>query len=257
MAGSRGKAKSAKEGRENGRQTSVTFEPIEQLRAHEYVAEQIRRQIGLHLVPVGGALPSERELSEMFGVGRATVQAAIRLLEADRVVETRRGRHGGTFVTARDEDEIAKDYLLVRLRRDRERISQALAFRREIDTLAASLAATERSDDELEEIRLAHERTAASETDAEFMARDTEFHLAIARAAHNAFVYEAVEQMRLVLNDALAALPESAPWRRRTEKEHAAILAAISARRNGAAAKAMDRHVKGTEKSVAALLTAL
>ena len=41
------------------------FEPIEQLRAHEYVAEQIRRQIGLHVVSVGGALPSERELSAM------------------------------------------------------------------------------------------------------------------------------------------------------------------------------------------------
>lgn len=257
MATGQRKEKPAGAGSENGGQVPVTFEPIEQLRAHEYVAEQIRRQIGLHLVPVGGALPSERELSEMFGVGRATVQAAIRLLEADRVVQTRRGRHGGTFVTARDEDEIAKDYLLVRLRRDRNRISQALAFRREIDTLAASLAASERSEEELEEIRLAHERTAACDTDAEFMARDTEFHLAIARAAHNAFVYEAVEQMRLVLNDAIAALPESAPWRRRTEKEHAAVLAGISARRSSVAAKAMDRHVKGTEKSVAALLAAL
>jgi len=221
------------------------------------VAEQIRRQIGLRLVPVGEALPSERELSEMFGVGRATVQAAIRLLEADRVVETRRGRHGGTFVTAQDDDEIAKDYLLVRLRRDRERTRQALTFRREIDTLAASLAAGDRSEDELEEIRLAHERTADSESDAEFMARDTEFHLAIARAAHNAFVYEAVEQMRLVLNDAIAALPESAPWRRRTVKEHEAIFTAIRARRSSNAAKAMDHHVKGTEKSVDALLAAL
>src|SRR4051794_39670314 len=78
--------------------SSVAFEPIEQPRAHEYVAEQLRRQIGLHVVPVGGALPTERELSAMFGVGRATVQAAVRLLEAERLVETRRGRHGGTFV---------------------------------------------------------------------------------------------------------------------------------------------------------------
>lgn len=235
----------------------VTFEPIEQLRAHEYVAEQLRRQIGLRMVPVGAALPSERELSEMFGVGRATVQAAIRLLEADRVVETRRGRHGGTFVSARDEDEIANDYLLVRLRRDRERIGQALTFRREIDTLAASLAAVGRSDDELEHIRLANEGIAAAPSDAEFMARDTEFHLAIARAAHNVFVYEAVEQMRLVLDDAIAALPESVAWRRRTIREHAAVLEAIKARRAGPAAKAMERHAKGTEKSVNALLAAL
>lgn len=244
-------------GGQGRRGTAMTFEPIEQLRAHEYVAEQIRRQIGLHLVPVGGALPSERDLSAMFGVGRATVQAAIRLLEADRIVETRRGRHGGTFVIPHDEDEIAKDYLLVRLRRDRERIREALAFRRDVDRFAASLAAKERSEEELDRIRRAHDRTAAAESDAEFMAHDTEFHLAIARAAHNEFVYGAVEQMRLVLNDALAALPESKLWRRRTLKEHGTVLDAIVARRAEAAAAAMDRHAAGTEKSVAALLAAL
>ncbi|MBB4660552.1 FadR/GntR family transcriptional regulator [Conexibacter arvalis] len=236
---------------------AVTFEPIEQLRAHEYVAEQIRRQIGLHLIPVGGALPSERDLSTMFGVGRATIQAAIRLLEADRMVETRRGRHGGTFVIPHDEDAIAKDYLLVRLRRDRERIEQALEYRGNVDRFAAALAAKHRTAEELERIRQAHERTAAAETDAEFMAHDTEFHLALARAAHNEFVYEAVEQMRLVLNDAIAALPESSPWRRRTVKEHGAVLKAIEARRVDAAARAMARHANGTARSVAALLSAL
>ncbi len=233
------------------------FEPIEQLRAHEYVAEQIRRQIGLHLVPVGGSLPSERELSTMFGVGRATVQAAVRLLEAERIVETRRGRHGGTFVVAHGEDDIAKDYLLVRLRRDRERIRQALRFRRTVDMLAAGLAAKQRSTEELKAIRVAHARTADADTDVSFMAHDTEFHLALARAAHNSFVYDAVEQMRLVLNDAIAALPESKGWRGRTIKEHAAILQAIETGSSDAASAAMTRHVNGTEKSVTALLAAL
>jgi GntR family transcriptional regulator, transcriptional repressor for pyruvate dehydrogenase complex len=239
------------------RQVDVeTFEPIDQLRAHEYVAEQLRRQIALHLVPVGGALPSERELSAVFGVGRATVQAAIRLLEAERLVETRRGRHGGTFVIGQT-DEVAKDYLLVRLRRDRERIAEALVFRRNVDTFAARLAATERSADELAQIELANARALDSELDAEFMASDTEFHLAIARASHNDFVYEAVEQMRLVLNDAISALPESRLWKRRTDKEHATILDALRRRQPTEAAKAMERHAASTEKSVNALLAAL
>jgi GntR family transcriptional regulator, transcriptional repressor for pyruvate dehydrogenase complex len=235
----------------------ASFEPIEQLRAHEYVAEQIRRQIGLHVVSVGDALPTERELSAMFGVGRATVQAAVRLLEAERIVETRRGRHGGTFVIAYGDDDIAKDYLLVRLRRDHERIRQALVFRRDVDTLAARLAAKQRTVAELERIRDTHQRTADAETDVAFMAHDTEFHLAVARAAHNDFVYEAVEQMRLVLNDAITALPESKGWQRRTVKDHAVILDAIQARREDAAATAMGRHATSTQKSVTALLAAL
>jgi DNA-binding FadR family transcriptional regulator len=73
------------------------FERITQRKTHEYVAEQIRRQITLRLLPPGRAIPPERQLARMFGVGRATVQQAIDLLEADRIVERRRGRSGGTL----------------------------------------------------------------------------------------------------------------------------------------------------------------
>ena len=64
----------------------VRFERLEQQRAHEYIAEQIRRQIVLRVIPTGQALPPERELARMFGVGRATVQQAIRMLVADNPI---------------------------------------------------------------------------------------------------------------------------------------------------------------------------
>jgi DNA-binding FadR family transcriptional regulator len=75
--------------------------------------------------------------------------------------------------------------------------------------LSVSTRALERTEDELAQIELANQRALAADTDLEFMAFDTEFHLAIARAAQNRYVYEAVERMRLVLGDALTALPDS------------------------------------------------
>src|SRR5438309_3908128 len=75
----------------------VQFDRIEQLRAYEYVAEQIRRQIMLRLVQTGQALPPVRELADMFRVGRTTVQQAIVELEEEGLVERCRGRTGGTF----------------------------------------------------------------------------------------------------------------------------------------------------------------
>ena len=77
---------------------TTRFAPVTPLRAHEYVAEQIRRHITLHIVGPGQSLPTERELVEQFEVGRPTIQMALRLLEAEGLVETRRGRKGGTFV---------------------------------------------------------------------------------------------------------------------------------------------------------------
>src|SRR6202171_1423640 len=69
--------------------SSLRFERIHQLRAHEYVAEQIRRHIALRLINPGESLPAERELAVMFGVGRPTIQHALRLLEAAGVVAGR------------------------------------------------------------------------------------------------------------------------------------------------------------------------
>jgi DNA-binding FadR family transcriptional regulator len=95
------------------------FSPIQPLRAHEYVAEQVHRHIALRLIAPGESLPPERELAAIFGVGRPTVQHALRVLEAEHLVETRRGRRGGTFVTAPDEDAGAMDDLMARVLRQR------------------------------------------------------------------------------------------------------------------------------------------
>ena len=44
----------------NGPDVQPIFGAIEQQRAHEYVAEQIRRQVGLGIIAPGEALPPER-----------------------------------------------------------------------------------------------------------------------------------------------------------------------------------------------------
>lgn len=226
-------------------------------RAHEHVAEEIRRRIGLRFVRAGESLPSDREMAEEFGVGRATVQQAIRLLEADRLVVTRRGRHGGTFVLSLHEDELARDYLVARLRRSEQAIVEAVEFRAIVEPHAAALAATHRTDDELTSLRQVAESAATVEDDATFTARDNAFHLAIATAARNAFVREAVVQIRLILNDALLARPADPEWQRRTAVEHGAILDAIAEQDAAAAAEAMRAHASWTAENVRAMLADL
>jgi DNA-binding FadR family transcriptional regulator len=221
------------------------------------VADQIRRQIGLRLIPVGGALPTERELAAIFGVGRATVQHALRLLEADRLVESRRGRNGGTFVIGPADDSLAMDYLLLRLRRTREEIEDALVFRGWVEPAGAAAAAAGRDDAQLATIREAARRSAEATDDPTAIRYDTELHLAIAAASGNRLLTEAVERIRLVLNDALVALPATEIWQERTNAEHAGIVAAIDAGSESRARRAMEAHVRGTERSVRALLASL
>jgi len=233
------------------------FGAIEQQRAHEYVAGQIRRQIGLGIIAPGEALPPERELARLFGVGRVTIQLAIGMLEADRLITTRRGRSGGSFVLAPAEQHGSLDFRVLEVAQSVGLIGEAIDFREVVEPAAARAAARSRTKRELAAISAATERMAAAGTGAEFMREDTAFHLAIARATGNRFLVEAIEQGRLHLNSVLALLPDSHLWHQMSVREHEAILRAVARRDPDAAHGLMYEHVRGTARSVRALLKSL
>lgn len=235
----------------------VSFDPIHQLRAHEYVAEQIRRHISLRLVAPGEALPSERELAAMFGVGRPTIQHAMRLLEADHLVEARRGRRGGTFVLEPTEDALVMEELIARLLRHREELEELLVYRSTLEPAVSRLAAGMRRRGDLQTMRRAIRNMVESTTEADYMRFDTEFHLAVARATRNRYLERATEEIRMQLNDALSLLPESETWHRRISGEHEAIFDAIEAGDVDEAEAATELHVANSDQGVRALLAAV
>jgi GntR family transcriptional repressor for pyruvate dehydrogenase complex len=235
----------------------VRFSRLTQPRAHEYVAEQIRRQIMLQLVPVGHSLPSEREIANMFGVGRATVQKALEVLEGEHLVERRVGRTGGTFVTGLGAAGASKGLVLSRIRRHRQIIDEALIFRLTLEPSAAARAADMATSADLDKLRAAHESGTNAATDEDALSCDTELHLAIARSTHNRFFVDSIEQIRLKLNDALRALPESHLWRSRSNSEHQKVLMALEAGDASRARRAMLVHIKNTDRSVRALISAM
>src|SRR5262249_39282567 len=72
----------------------------------QMVADDIRSQILRGDLRTGDALPSERELRESYRLSRPTLREAMRILEAESLIETIRGKKGGAVVTA-PEPEVA------------------------------------------------------------------------------------------------------------------------------------------------------
>ncbi len=78
----------------------AVFEPIDTPTAVAEVARRIRQAIVLGVLRDGDRLPAETELAKRIGVGVMTVRAALSELRADGLLETHRGRLGGSFVAS-------------------------------------------------------------------------------------------------------------------------------------------------------------
>ena len=74
------------------------FSPLHVPAAHEYVLARLRRAIQLGEVLPGERLPWERELAEIFKVSRITVREALKVLQTEGAIESRRGQGGGNVV---------------------------------------------------------------------------------------------------------------------------------------------------------------
>jgi GntR family transcriptional repressor for pyruvate dehydrogenase complex len=239
------------------RRSPIRFSRLQQPKAHEYVAEQIRRHIALRLIAPGESLPSERELASMFGVGRPTIQLALKELAADRLVESRRGRRGGTFVLEPADDTVVQDELISRLLARREELEELLDYRRSVEPLISKMAARLRKRNDLSAMRTTIRNMLSAREEPDYMRFDTEFHLAVARATQNRYLVGQMEEIRLQLNDALSLLPESETWHRRISGEHESIFDAIDARDARAAEEATLVHVDNSDRSVRATLAAI
>ena len=87
--------------------SAAKFQVIRSARAFEEIAQQIRTELSQGRLKVGTRLPSERALSEQFGVSRNTLREALRSLEHAGLIRLQKGASGGAFISGRSGDAIA------------------------------------------------------------------------------------------------------------------------------------------------------
>lgn len=83
-----------------GRKSAKMFSPITTVRVSTIIVDRVRTLIHEGALQPGDRLPTERELCASFGIGRATVRDALRVLETMGLIEIKVGSRGGAFVTA-------------------------------------------------------------------------------------------------------------------------------------------------------------
>ena len=126
------------------------------------LASQVARRIESDIIsagwPVGAVLGSELELQQRYGVSRAALREAVRIVEHHRVAVMRRGPSGGLVVRAPDATPSAQA-LVIYLAHVRTTIPDLIYARLLLEPMAAAMAAQSLTEDGIRRLRtaLSHE----------------------------------------------------------------------------------------------------
>lgn len=156
---------------------------------HATVSQQIMERVRAALydgkLRPGDFLGSEKELAETFGVSRMAARDALRALAANGIVDIRVGAGGGIRVAGGDAEKFG-EALAIQVALTGASNIEVIEAQLGIEERTAELAAENRTDDDVAELRRLIAAADAARGDArKFLDLGWQFHLAVAEAAHN------------------------------------------------------------------------
>jgi GntR family transcriptional regulator, transcriptional repressor for pyruvate dehydrogenase complex len=219
----------------------LAIRPVVRHKLHEEVATALRDLITAGRLRPGDALPPERDLAKQFGVSRATVREALRVLQLWGLVDARQG--GGNYVREPSVEHVVGPLATI-IQHNRGLRDELLDARAIFEPAICRLAAERCTDADLAHLAAILDRQAERVERGEVaVEEDSAFHLALARATGNRIVVHVVQTINdLLLESRLRAL--QAPDRpRRSLAGHRRVLAALQAHDPAAAHQAMREHI--------------
>jgi GntR family transcriptional regulator, transcriptional repressor for pyruvate dehydrogenase complex len=226
--------------------------PLRSAGRAEEVALRLTEAIHLGILHDGQQLPSEAEFAQQLGVSPMTLREAIATLREQGLVETRRGRSGGTFVRRALEPPVAPDRrrlqdMTVSTLRD---MADELAA---VSGAAARLAADRCTPSDLRKLFSLVDQMASATTRGSRMKADSRFHVEVAMTSQS----ERLTRHEVRLQGEIAGLlwldmlPDQEV--RSMAREHHEIATAVAEEDGDFARRLAERHVRRNLRRVIAM----
>jgi GntR family galactonate operon transcriptional repressor len=214
------------------------------------IAGDIGRRITLGELKVGDTLPKEADMLSGLGVSRTTLREALKILSTKGFIEAK--PRLGTRVRAAEHWNTLDPVVLSWQgdAEDQEALAEELfEIRLSIEPLAARLAARRGSAGEHAQIRAAYLRMAEERAGLdEAIEADIDFHLQIFQTAHNRFLLPVASVIRAALSISIPKTMAASGGFGQSLAQHEAILVAIEARDEEAAASTAATLIASTYK---------
>lgn len=221
---------------------AAVFAPLDPLGRAEAVTRRLSDAIALGLLHDSEQLPSESSLADHLGVSTVTVREALTVLRQRGLVETRRGRGGGSFVRAPDDPALAVLRSRVReisLGEVRDLCDHYAA----VSGSAARLAAERASPEDVEQMNRGTARLDQAEDAGSGRRAEGQFHVELAAAAQSARLTRAEISLQAEVAPLLWIGYDDESTRRQVVAHHRDITAAITRGDGDSARAAAERHV--------------
>lgn len=219
------------------------------------VADQIKDWVVAQRLQKGDRLPGETELIARFGMSKGTIREAMRLLEAQGLVETRTGPGGGSFVGEVSEERaraLLGNYFYFK----DLTVADIYQIRRALEPEVAASLAGKLSDDDLAELEALVARysapAATPEEEREQHVQSLQFHAILARHSDNPLLSFLIRFMAQILSDLtvykkLYAPPNRELWES-WRNHQIALIAALREGRAEDARKIMADHMATAQR---------
>lgn len=218
---------------------------VRRTRIPEQVARDLEQLLQDGVWKAGDQIPPERDLATRFGVSRASVRDALRILELQGWVQIRQGE--GTKV-ASPADSFGQ-HLRNRLH-EPGFVAELFELRRILEPAAAELAALRSDKPTLAGLQtLLEAQSKASHDKYLFVEADLEFHRLLARASGNSVLHEVIQLLGLELRQTRISSTARRFRPQNTLSEHRRIFQAIEHKDPQAARQAMIAHLTTIEKA--------
>jgi DNA-binding FadR family transcriptional regulator len=222
--------------------------PVRRVRkAYEQVADQLRELIMTGKLATGERLPNEALLAREFGVSRATVREALRVLAAQNLLRTAKGAGGGSYVTLPTVDHISEFLQAnINLLTDARHVTleDLIEARELLEVPAARIAARRRRDEDVERLFAAIPGETQKLGSREEFVRNKEFHSVMIESCGNALLTIAAQPVFSALQSGLARSALGRRFHAGVHEQHERIAEAIREGDEDAAAGEMHQHLE-------------
>lgn len=207
------------------------------------LADSIAESIVANGLPPGSRLATEADMVTEYGVGRASLREALRVLEAHGIIEIRAGAGGGPFVARPDVGRLARPLSLL-LRMSDVSVREVFDARLIVEPALAGQAARNRQEDQLLSLRTNLDTMARTPRESpEFLALNREFHTLVADAGHNRPLAALWSALSAIADGHEAGVRYRASDMNEVLAAHKKILAAVEQQDEELASRAMHGHL--------------